>query len=69
MNIYEALAHLRRGKIARCKHSYFAIDREGYLIRVAKKDYSVIGIATFTGDIFATEDWELINERPKYKNV
>jgi hypothetical protein len=66
MNIYEALDHLRQGKIARCKYSYFAIDPYGYLVRINKKELTVKGIAVVEGDIFATEDWELIDKRPIY---
>lgn len=67
MMIYEILPHLRRGKIARCKHSYFAIDQYGYLVRINKKDYSIIGIAKVDGDIFATDDWEPLDRFPKLR--
>ena len=67
MLIYEALNHMRRGKIARCKHSYFTIDQYGYLVRINTKDYSIKGIAKVDGDIFATDDWELLDRRPTLK--
>lgn len=61
MKIFEALNEMRRGKIARCKHSYFALDEDGCLIRIFK-DGSVKGIATITGDMFATDDWEVMTK-------
>lgn len=61
MDIYEALDNLRQGKIARCKHSYFMLDEDGYLVRLAKNG-NIIGIATITGDVFATHDWEVMNK-------
>lgn len=61
MKIFEALNEIRRGKIARCKHSYFMLDEDGCLIRIFK-DGSVKGIATITGDMFATEDWEVMTK-------
>lgn len=63
MRIFEALNEMRRGKIARCKHSYFALDEDGYLVRINKKDASVLGIATIRGDVFATEDWEVMTKQ------
>lgn len=66
MKIYEALNEMRRGKIARCKHSYFALDEDGCLIRIFK-DGSVKGIATITGDMFATEDWEVFDRKELLK--
>lgn len=63
MRIFEALNEMRRGKIARCKHSYFALDEMGYLVRINKKDASVLGIATIHGDVFATEDWEVMTKQ------
>lgn len=67
MRIFEAFNEMRRGKIARCKHSYFALDEDGYLVRINKKDCSVIGIATVHGDIFATEDWEVFDRKELLK--
>lgn len=67
MRIFEALNEMRRGKIAKCKHSYFALDEMGYLVRINKKDCSVIGIATVHGDIFATEDWEVFDKETLLK--
>lgn len=61
MRIYEALNHLRVGKIARCKHSYFMLDEDGCLIRITKSG-AVVGIATITGDVFATDDWEVMTK-------
>lgn len=67
MNIYEALDHMRQGKIARCKHSYFAIDNGGFLVRI-NKDCTVRGIANgLSGDIFATDNWELLEQYPVIK--
>ena len=67
MRIFEALDEMRKGKIARCKHSYFALDEMGYLVRINKKDCSVIGIAKVYGDIFATEDWEVFDKETLLK--
>lgn len=67
MMIFTALTAMRKGKIARCKNSYFALDDEGFLVRINKKDCSIIGVATVYGDIFATKDWEVFDRKELLK--
>lgn len=59
-----AYKHMLSGKIARCKHSYFCLCN-GYLCRVHRITREIQGLATVTGEIFATENWELLDETPK----
>lgn len=66
MTFLLAYKHMKEGKIARCKHTYLCLV-DNYLCRVHKNTREIIGIATVTGDIFATEDWELLEEKPKEK--
>ena len=64
MLIYKALTHMRKGKIARCKRSFFAIDEDGNLVRINRDKLTIKGIATLSGRAFATDKWWLLNERP-----
>ena len=64
MMIYEALRHMRTGKIARCKRSLYAIDEDGNIVRVHKKQLTIQGIAVIDGTLFATDKWQCINNFP-----
>lgn len=66
MMIYTAITHMREGKIARHKKSYYCIHNL-CLCRVNPKTYHIIGIAHISGDIFASDDWEKIDKYPQIK--
>lgn len=66
MMIYSAITHMREGKIARHKKSYYCIHNL-CLCRVSSKDYYIQGIAILSGEMFASDDWEKIEEYPKIK--
>lgn len=63
MMFLRAYKHMKEGYIARCKHSYYCLY-EDYLCRVRKKAWYIEGVATVTGDIFATDNWELLDIKP-----
>lgn len=64
MMFLTAYKHMKNGYIARCKHSYYCLCND-YLCRVHGITKEIQGLATVTGDIFATNKWILINEKPK----
>ena len=64
MKFLTAYKHMMQGKIARHDRSFYCLH-EGYLCRVHSKSKEIMGMATVTGDIFASDSWWLLDETPK----